>query len=171
MLIVAWIRVFLIAIPLAVVGFSIYWIVLVTDSVFVSACGPGRIVIGVFALILALASSIFAFFAFRELPKINYSSVFFHLYLIITCLGLLMCAIAMVATTTESQGVCASLIDSYCATRNTTDVTSFLAKYDTDYKRLLYKYAFGQSGYEGYLIMGCAWAVAFVTFFAIAELK
>ena len=164
-------RIFLIGIPLAVVGFSIYWIVLVTDSVFVSACGPGRIVIGVFVLALALTSSIFAFLAFRELPKINYGSIFFHVYLITTFIGILMCAIALVATTTESQGVCASLIDSYCATQNTTAVTSFLEKYNTPYKRLLYKYAFGQSGYEGYLITGCAWAVAVVTFFAVAELQ
>ena len=171
MLILVLLRLFLIAVPLAVVGFSIYWIMLISEPVFVASCGQGRMVLGVLLLLVSLASSILAFLGFRELPKIDYSSIFLHAYLITTFVAVMLCATTLVATSNESQGFCAAQIDEYCVTLNNTRASAFLAKYDTQYKRYLYEFSFGQRAYEAYFITGSAWASSVVLFFAIAELQ
>lgn len=171
MLILLLIRVFLILVPLTVVGFSIYWITLATEPVFVAACGSGRAVLGVILILLSLASSIFAFLGFRELPIVNYKSPFFHIYLITTFAAFMICAITLVATSAESQGLCAALIDEYCTTINNTRAENFQQKYNSQYKRFLYQFSFGQRAYEAYLITGTAWASSVILFFAIAELQ
>lgn len=155
-------------IPLVIVGFTIYWIILVTEPVFITACGAGRLILGIFIACAALCSCIFAYFGLPD--PIDYSVWKFHVFLVTTIAGLFLVMIALFSTSTESQSVCAMQIKAYCATHDDGRTSGYLAKYNSEYKQLLYQFAFGQTAYEAYLIMGCSWAAVFIGFFAMKEL-
>lgn len=168
MALTSWIRIFLILIPLVVVGFSVYWIILVTEPVFIAACGSGKLILGILIACTALCSCVFAYFGLKS--PLNYSLWQFNVFLTTTIVGIFLVIIAMVSTSTESQSICAMQIKTYCATHSDGRVTGYLNKYGSEYKQLLYQYAFGQTAYEGYLILGCSWIAAFIGFFAMKEL-
>ncbi|OHT04222.1 hypothetical protein TRFO_28331 [Tritrichomonas foetus] len=166
---VKWLRLFLILIPLIVIGYSIYWIILVTEPIFLAACGAGPTALAVLLMVASLASSIFAFITFKKPEKIDYSDWTFSAFFVSTASGILLCAIAMLMTTTESQRVFDSRISTYYLYNSDSLTDSYDKSYSTDYKKIVYQYSYGQSSYEAYLIIGFAWVICFVAFFATYE--
>ena len=166
---IKWLRIFLVVVPLIVVGYSIYWIILVTEPIYLSACGAGPTALAALLMITSFISSIFALLSFRRLEKLNYETWIFSMYFISTIAGILFCALAMVMTTTESQRVCDNKISSYFQLVSDGRTDSYNSTYSTEYKRIVYQYSYGQSSYEAYLIVGFAWAICFVVFFVTYE--
>jgi hypothetical protein len=167
-----WIRAFLIVVPLGVAGFMVHWVTLVTEPVLLAACGPGMLTVGVLTLVAALASSVFAFLAFKQIPPLVYKSFLFHGFFISTTLGIVLAFVGLVATSTESQMVCSSQIGEYVAAYNTSDskATGYLKRYNSEYKRLVFQFAFGQTSHEAFFMLNTAWLGLAIAFFAVAEL-
>jgi hypothetical protein len=170
MLLLSWFRAFLILIPLGIAGISIYWVVLVTEPIFIAACGAGDLALGLLSVVSAVLSSFFVFFAFKELPRIRYSSITFHGFFISTAVGLLIAGIAMVATSPESQKVCTGQIATYLHSHEDDKTADFLKRHDSDYDQLVYSFAFGQTSHEAFFILTTAWLGSVIAFFALVEL-
>ncbi|KAK8882237.1 hypothetical protein M9Y10_044878 [Tritrichomonas musculus] len=166
---IKWLRVFLILIPLAITGYSIYWIILVTQPIFIEACGPGCIALAVLLIVSSFISSIFGFLSFKNIQSFNYQSWIFSTYFISTAAGLLLVMIVLLMTTTESQRVYDQKIGSYYETHNNSITSNYHSSYSSDYQKIVYQYAYGQKSYEAYLIIGFAWIICFVAFFATHE--
>ena len=166
---IKWLRLFLILIPLAITGYSIYWIILVTQPIFLEACGAGCTALAVLLMISSLISSIFGFISFKKLQTIKYNSWTFSMYFISTVVGLLLVALALLMTTTESQRVFDQNISYYFQTHDNSITDKYQSTYSSNYQKIVYQYAYGQKSYEVYLIIGSAWLVCFVSFFAIYE--
>lgn len=164
-----WLRLFLILLPIAITAYSIYWTILVTEPIFLAACGAGCTVLAVLLMVFALLSSLFAFLSFRQLNNLNYQSLLFSLYLIFTIVGFLLIVIALIMTTTESQRVFDIKISTYLGHHTDSKTQSYYKTYSTQYKQIVYQYAYGQKSYEAYLIIGAAWFIAFIAFFTTAE--
>lgn len=164
-----WLRLFLILLPIAITAYSIYWTIFVTEPIFLAACGAGCTVLAVLLMVFALLSSLFAFLSFRQLNNLNYQSLLFSLYLIFTIVGFLLIVIALIMTTTESQRVFDIKISTYLGHHTDSKTQSYYKTYSTQYKQIVYQYAYGQKSYEAYLIIGAAWFIAFIAFLTTAE--
>jgi hypothetical protein len=168
----SWVWIGLILIPLGDFCCAIYWTTLVAKSIFVAAVGSGRIVLSVLILVATGCASVFAFVMFKQgHSKLVYSRWTFHVWTMATVIGFILCAIAVMATSTESQKVCATQISSFVNGYPADGrVISFLQSYTTTYSRLRFEYSYGQVCYEGFLILTCAWAAVVVSFLGLAEL-
>lgn len=169
--ILTWLRLFLVCLPIAVSGYSIYYVVLVCEPIFVDAVGAGNAVLGTLIIVSALVSMVSSFISLKKPESIQFQSWHFSMYLISTIVGILLIAIALVLTCTESQSINSSKISNFAHSfPNSASATKYSSRYGSDYKRLLYAYAYGLNSYEAYLIIGITWLICFVAFFAISEL-
>lgn len=166
---IKWLRLFLILLPLVITGYSIYWIILVTQPIFLEACGAECTALAVLLMASSVASSIFAYISFRKLRSLKYNTWTFSVYFISTTIGLLLVSLALLMTTTESQRVFDHKIGYYSRTHSNSITDKYQSSYSTDYQKIVYQYAYGQKSYEVYLIIGAAWLVCFVSFFATYE--
>lgn len=166
---IKWLRLFLILIPLAITGYSIYWIILVTQPIFLEACGVGCTALAILLMIASIISSIFAFVSFKNLQTLKYNTWTFSVYFISTAASLLFIALALLMTTTESQRVFDQNIGYYFNTHSNSITDKYQSTYSSNYQKVVYQYAYGQKSYEVYLIIGSAWLACFVSFFATYE--
>ena len=164
-----WIKIFLCLIPLGICGFTIYWTILVSQPVFLKSIGAGNVIIGALIIISTLLSGIFIWIASQKF-EIDYSSVVFSIYFISTFLGLFFCCIALIMTSTETQGVDDLLIKNYLLSNSDSATESYYKSFSDAYKQTLYLFAFGQNSYEVYLILTALWFISIITFFMIYEL-
>jgi hypothetical protein len=165
-----WIRGFLILVPLGLAGFLVHWVTLVTEPVLMEACGAGRAALGILTLVATLVSSVFAFLAFKQIPRVVYDSVTLHGFFISTTIGIVLAFVGLVATSPESQMVCSGQIDAYLTAYADSKTSGYLKRYNTDYKRLVFQFAFGQTAHEAFFILNTAWLGLAIAFFAVAEL-
>lgn len=169
--ILTWLRLFLVCLPIAVTGYSIYYVVLVCEPIFIDAIGAGNAVLGALIIITSLCSMVSSFISLKKPDSIQFNSWHFSMYIISTIIGILLIVIALVMTCTESQSINSSKISNYAnAFPNSASTNKYQSSFGSNYKKLLYAYAFGLNSYEAYLIIGIAWIMCFVAFFTIAEL-
>jgi hypothetical protein len=165
----AWIHLCLILVPFGIAGFSVYWITIVSEPILMAACGSDRISIGVLVGVAGLCSSLCAFLGSKNLANLETKSFLVKGYFISTALGFVLCFVALISTSTESQKMCKSRITIYQASHDNSETQEYLRNYETEYERLVFQFSYGQTAYEGYFILSCAWFVTVVGYFAMVE--
>jgi hypothetical protein len=165
-----WILACLVLIPLGIASYSVYWVALVTEPILLEACGSDRAAVGILVSIVALCSSLSAFVGYTQLIGAKFEGPFFDLHFVANVVGVVACAVALLMTSTESQRICQIMIDAYKENSTAPAVLRYEQRYDSNWAKIYFEFAFGQKSYEAYFIMTMAWIVAIVGFYAMREL-
>lgn len=161
-----WLNGFMCFIPMVVIGFSIYWITLASDSTILKACGAGRVVLGVLLVMVGISCSVFSLLVYRNMQGMI-SKIAEIAQLGSTITGIVLCVIAMAASSHAEQAIFTQQMNYYCSTQSSEAFSGRCA--DTQYSQMKFQFALGQSAYEAYFIMGLIWSVSSVAFFASKE--
>jgi hypothetical protein len=166
-----WIVACLVIIPLGIAAYSVYWVALVTEPILLAACGSDRAAVAILLSVMALCSSLSAFAGYKQLTDTKFNGPFFDIHFVSSFIGIISSAVALLMTSTESQKVCQIMIDAFKQNSTESAVLSYTQRYDSDWKKLYFEFAFGQKSYEAYFILMMAWIVAIVGFYGMRELS
>jgi hypothetical protein len=167
----SWVLICLVLFPLAIAGFAIHWAVLVSEPILMTACGGGRLGIAIVLIVATLCSSVCAFLDSMHIRRQTTKSPLFVAYFLATAIGVLLCAVVVVMTTIQSQRICQGQIEAYYEAHIDAATQRYVEKYNTDYQRLVFQFAFGQTACEVYAILAGGWLASVIGFFAFNELR
>ena len=164
------IRVLLTIIPLIVCAYSIYYLVLVAESIFIKSIGASSAVIAAFLGIVALVSCATAFVGLKDYDPILPTTKF-HVYLVSTLVGFILCITILIYTSMSSQSTYEQRIKQYLFI-NPNDQTThqFQNKYLTAFSQLQYYFNIGENSNEVFIILTVIWVLAFIAFFVVSEI-
>jgi hypothetical protein len=165
-----WLLWCLVIIELALTGYSIFWILLVSKPIFLAACGSAQMAIGILIALFSLSSVVLKGLGHSRLGTTASTNSFFDVWFLVMTFGLSFCAVGLVATCPESQAMYQRQIDAYVSSFDDNAAGGYLLQSDSDYKRLVFQFAFGQNSYEAFSILGLAWLSFHVAFCAVREL-
>lgn len=165
----AWIRVFLTLIPLAITCTALYWTVLTASQIFVKAVTPLCCVIGSFMAASSFVSGALAIPALKRYNEKQYNTIF-HIYLISTIIGLIFAGGILIATNVQSQSIYELMIELYI-TYNPND--SVVRRFNTDritqFDKLTFFFQIGQNSFEIMIVLSVFWILSIIANFTMIE--
>jgi len=159
------------AIQLSLLGYSLYWVVLVSRPIFRAACGSGCLAIGVMIILFSVFSLVLTVLGFKSLADTQSINALFDAWFLVTAITIAFVAVAIVATCPESQKVCQSQIVAYAASYSDGKTAAYLSKYGSEYDQLVFEFNYGQTSCNAFLTIEVLWIVFLVWFCAVRELR
>ncbi|OHT08679.1 hypothetical protein TRFO_04737 [Tritrichomonas foetus] len=124
--------------PLCSAAFSIYWLILLADSIWLKSVGSSLFIATFFLLLLSLSSFAFNILSILQI-KIIYEKMAYQLYIVLTTVSLVLCCICLSLSSYSSADRAYQEITDYCVRNNNqNNVISFLSKYSTQYSKKRY---------------------------------
>lgn len=165
-----WMTMIMMILPLCTVCYSIYWMVLVGNKLWLNAVGGDLFVSNFFTMLFAFSS-----FAFLIIYVFDPSNKFVHLayqlFIITTIVALILSAVSLSLSTFTSADRAYQAIIDYCIRLPAkSEVTKFLDEYSTFYSRkqyILNKTVNANSSFAG--LFG-SWLASFIVYFTVFHL-
>ena len=156
-------------IPIIVCIYSIYYLVQVATNIFIHVIGASNTVIAALLALSSLVSAATAIIGLKGYQQTNTSSLF-HIYIISTLLGFILCSTVLIYTSVSSQSTYENHISLFLSLYpNDPDSISFTNSYMTTFSRMKYFFNVGESSNEVYIILTALWVICFIGYFIIVE--
>lgn len=126
-----WMVIFNLLMPICTTIFSIYWLVLLGDKIWLQSVGSSLFVSNFFTMFFSLAAFVFNILSTLKI-KIIYEKMTFQIFIIMTIISFILCCISLSLSSYSSADRAYQDIIDYCNHNpGKSDAVKFYAKYST----------------------------------------